>query len=347
MNQVSAITNLSVFELKDKPEPVDVDFASYDNIVVFFSGGKDSIAAALELLDQGIPASKIELHHHRIDGAPGSEHFMDWPVTSSYCELFAKAFGFHYKESWREGGFKAEMLRENALTNAMKFVSSEDQLIAVGGVRGKLNTRRRFPQVSASLSTRWCSSSLKIDVGSGYLNNDPKFINKRTLVITGERAEESANRANYSQFEPHRSDLRNGKKYSRHIDHYRPVHQWSEKEIWSILEKHGVVAHPAYFLGFGRCSCLTCIFGNKDQWATIKQIASERFETIADFETEFNCTIHRTLSVKDQAEAGNPYKYDEAMAKVGMSETYSLPIKVSSKDWVLPSGAFGDSCGPT
>ena len=35
---------------------------------------------------------KIELWHHSIDGEPGSESFMDWPITESYCKNFAEAF---------------------------------------------------------------------------------------------------------------------------------------------------------------------------------------------------------------------------------------------------------------
>jgi len=40
----------------------------YDKILVAFSGGKDSIACVLHLLDLGIPRSSIELHHHLVDG---------------------------------------------------------------------------------------------------------------------------------------------------------------------------------------------------------------------------------------------------------------------------------------
>ena len=41
------------------------DLRIYDQIVV--SGGKDSLAYALHLLDLGMPSSKIELHRHLVD----------------------------------------------------------------------------------------------------------------------------------------------------------------------------------------------------------------------------------------------------------------------------------------
>ena len=40
------------------------DLAAYDRILLAFSGGKDSLACLLHLLEAGVPASRIELHHH-------------------------------------------------------------------------------------------------------------------------------------------------------------------------------------------------------------------------------------------------------------------------------------------
>lgn len=41
---------------------------SYDKYIVSFSGGKDSTACFLYLLDNGIPLEKIELWHQDVDG---------------------------------------------------------------------------------------------------------------------------------------------------------------------------------------------------------------------------------------------------------------------------------------
>ncbi len=45
------------------------DLASYDRIVVAMSGGKDSVASLLTLLDAGVSPSRIECYHHDVDGA--------------------------------------------------------------------------------------------------------------------------------------------------------------------------------------------------------------------------------------------------------------------------------------
>jgi len=321
------------------------ELLSYDKILIAFSGGKDSIGCVLSILDKDIPKDRLELHHHEIDGREGST-LMDWVVTPDYCKQFAKAMGIPIYFSWKVGGFEREMLRDNALTAPTRFEDINKEIIEKGGIRGKPNTRRKFPQVSANLSVRWCSSVLKIDPCTMLITNQERFLNKRTLVITGERAQESSARAKYKIFEPDRSDNRAGKRVVRHVDHYRVVHDWDEAKIWSKIEEYKINSHPAYKLGWGRLSCMACIFGNKNQWASVKQIDPVRFRKISKYEKEFGCTIHRTKSIEELVQAGKPYAnmnvLDIAQA---MSPVYRENIIL--KKWSLPQGAFGDSTGPT
>ena len=320
------------------------DLSSYDRIVVFFSGGKDSVSCVLHLLDLGVPASRIELHHHLVDGAPGEPGLMDWPVTLAYCEAFALHIGASFQTSWREGGMRREMLRADERTSPVVFYKNGKRF-QIGGTHGPLGTRRKFPQQSASLAVRWCSASLKIDVSVSYLRNEPGFRNARTLVVTGERAQESSARARYKTFEPHRADSRRGKA-GRHIDHWRAVHGWSEKKVWATIERFSLLAHPAYYLSYGRVSCLSCVFASKDQWATNRMIARAQFDAVAAYEAAFGVTIHRNLDVAAQADLGTPYAAAQGYwVEVAMGTTFDLPMRV--ENWTLPAGAFGESCGPT
>lgn len=133
------------------------------------------MACLLHLIELGVPKQKIELWHHLVDGREGST-LMDWPVTESYCRAIANAFGLKIYFSWKEGGFEREMLRENARTAPTRFQAPADQdgenviECGIGGMRGKLGTRKRFPQQSADLRTRWCSAYLKIDVCTAAIN---------------------------------------------------------------------------------------------------------------------------------------------------------------------------------
>jgi predicted phosphoadenosine phosphosulfate sulfurtransferase len=80
-----------------------VDLHSYENIIVFFSGGKDSLACLLQLLDVGAKPGRIELWHHDVDGREGS-NLMDWPCTASYCRAVADGLrrkALVFLEGWR------------------------------------------------------------------------------------------------------------------------------------------------------------------------------------------------------------------------------------------------------
>ncbi len=161
------------------------DLGAYRRFVVAFSGGKDSLAALLHLLSFGVPAHAIELHHHDVDGHGPT--FMDWPCTPGYVRAIADHFGIALYVSWREGGFARELARDDAPTAPIVFETPTG--IGRAGGNGPAGTRGLFPQTSPDLRVRWCSPALKIDVLAAAIRNQSRFLDGRTLVITGERAE--------------------------------------------------------------------------------------------------------------------------------------------------------------
>lgn len=338
---MQASTQIPLFEVVD--DVVLPDLHAYDSYLIAVSGGKDSIACLLHLLDEGIDRSKIELHHHCVDGFGDDRNpFMDWPVTEDYCVKLAEAFNLPLYFSAKNGGFLKEMLRDNELTSACTFETPEGIKVS-GGKGGKPNTRLKFPQKAADLRSRWCSSYLKIDPFSKVITGQTRFCHSKTLVITGERAQESSARSKYKIFEPHRTDARGGR-LKRWVDHYRPIHKWDEESVWEIIERYKVNPHPAYKLGWGRLSCMACIFGSPNQWASVRQIAQDRFDQIASLEKQFGLTIDRKYSVEQMADRGIPYStLSDDLVELAMREKFQESIIVD--DWVLPSGAFGESNG--
>jgi 3'-phosphoadenosine 5'-phosphosulfate sulfotransferase (PAPS reductase)/FAD synthetase len=323
-----------------------VPLETYDKILIALSGGKDSVGALLFLLEAKVPPDRIELHHHAVDGEGPS--FMEWPSTTAYCRAIANAFQLPLYLSWRAGGFEREMLRNTAPTAPVIFETPDGTRHSAGG-NGPLGTRLKFPQVTANLQQRYCSSALKIDVLAAAIRSQDRFTGQRTLVVTGERAEESRARANYASFEPHRTDTRHGNRKPRHVDHWRPVHHLREDEIWRLLQRHGILPAPAYRLGWSRFSCLSCIFGGPDQWATLRLIAPAWFHRIATYESRFGCTIHHRRSIGELADRGRPYEAATTqpdLVRQALSPEWSEPIRVNPKAWRLPAGAFGKSRGP-
>lgn len=328
--------------------PLEVfDLHSYDHYLIGFSGGKDSISCFLHLIEQGVPLEKIELWHHEIDGREGAEFEMDWPYVPAYCRRFAEEFGVKIYFSWKEGGFAGEMLRADSPTAPTRF-ELPDGTIGVRGGQGPNGTRGLFPQVSADLRVRWCSSYLKIDVMAAALRAQERFNGKRTLVITGERAQESSSRAKYLEWEVDRTDSRNGR-LRRHVDHHRPIHKWSEQEVWNILRRHRVVPPPTYRLGWGRLSCLFCIFGSCNQWASAQSVAPGRFNKIAAYEAASGKTIQRKASIREMVAKGLAYgdTANQALVEEVLSKDWNGPIRCKSGKWAFPAGAFNESSGPS
>lgn len=324
-----------------------IDLSIYDHIVVCMSG-KDSLACLLTLIEQGVDMSRVELSHHRVDGNEQS-HLMDWAFNDSYMEKIAESFNLPLFFSWLKGGIEGEMNKLNAYSQP-HIVETPSGTITLerDTTRTKPGTRRQFPQQSASLATRWCSSAAKIDVGRRAITNQDRFLNSKTLFITGERRAESQNRSRYNQLEPHAVDRRHGR-LGRHVDAWRPVLHFTEEQVWEILERHRVEAPVPYKLGWGRSSCLTCIFNSPNVWATIRKYFPDRVRPIAAYEDEFKSTISRkrinVLDLSATAEAFNISDLD-ALAQAKKRE-YTLPVFTpEGQKWKLPAGAFAkEGCG--
>lgn len=301
--------------------------------LMMFSGGKDSIAQVLYLLELGVPKERITLHHHDVDG--GGENLWDWPCTPSYCRAFAEAMGLKILFSHAEGGITREIYRENEGKQDVLFQATQ------GGSYQRLKankgntTKRKFPAVSASLTTRWCSAVAKIDVMGRVLTNHPDYSSGRFLVCTGERREESPKRSEYDYCVQHKATTR-----KRDVMQWRPVLDWSESQVWDIIRRHGIQPHPCYMLGWSRCSCQTCIFGSDNTWASIADISPDKILEIGIMEEELEHTLYNGITILDKAARGTSFipASMKARWKAEALSEFKSPILIGS-DWTLPAGA--------
>lgn len=314
----------------------------YDHVIISFSGGKDSLACVLYALELGIPKHKIELWHQAVDGRPGVDpRFFDWPCTESYCEAVAEALQLPLKFQWREGGYEREINKLNEPTAKIGFELPDGSVGQAGGT-GDPNTRLMFPAAVADLRTRWCSAVLKIDVATAAINNDPRFKRSKILEITGERRQESNNRARYAEVERHKSTTQ-----SRRVDQWRAIIDWPEERVWAVIQKWGIRPHPAYYLGWSRVSCAFCIFGNPDQWASIRAVSPTLFWKILNYERQFGRTIQQGGDIEHLANKGASYvPADPAMVKMAMSDQLPPGYVKAGAAWQMPFGAFKRSGGP-
>lgn len=309
-----------------------------DRFIVAFSGGKDSVAMVLMLLDLGVPNEKIHLHHHDVDGEGGN--LFDWPCTKSYCEHFAEVLDLKLIVSGREGGIRREIMRENeGLQDVYYYHPDTGERVVLKSRKGS-STRRKFPAVAADLRTRWCSSVAKIDVLSRVIVD--LYPKKGTYwILTGERRQESNARSKYKDHEDYRANTQ-----TRKAIQIRPIIDWDETQVWDIMKRWGIVPHPCYYLGWSRCSCQICIFSSANLWATNEQIAPEKIGKIASIEDNIEHTMYNKKTILQKvldgmSIAGSSENFD-SWAKIAMNEVYTGEIKVGSLAWKLPAGAYGE-----
>ena len=266
----------------------------------------------------------------------------DWPVTESYVTAFARALGIRLEFMWRKGGIHGELFRENERTKDVEYVRA-GELKLLPTVAGNLSTRRKWPAKDASLMTRWCTSVVKIDVFRRVLRNEPEFKEGTYLVLSGERREESPARSRYLE-----AELDTGNTKMRTVHRWRSVIDWPEEKIWEIFAEFGVQPRPAYYLGFSRVSCMTCIFSGPDHWATIRGIDRERFREFAELEKELGHKVDAKLTLEQTAAKGRSFldRYPEAAEWAAKALTDRFNERdIFTRNWVLPVGAFGGPGG--
>jgi 3'-phosphoadenosine 5'-phosphosulfate sulfotransferase (PAPS reductase)/FAD synthetase len=378
----------------------------YDLIVVLFSGGKDSTAAYLKLLEMGVPKSKIELWHHDVDGGHPTRR-MDWPVTQAYVRAFAAAEGVKLRVSCRVNGFFGELYRVGAShpieyedNGEIKICRLSPKQIDSERLRNEIletlpptdqetlkgyGQRLKFPAKSGDLGRRWCSAYLKIDVATAVIRNmeELRHIGQRTkfpaksvcsqgrwcsgrlkgevqsgvtanlaqtrqnikiLVISGERRGESAGRANYNEMEIHRTNA--AVKAHRVVHHWRAVIDHSLNDIWEMPKRHGINPHPCYACGWGRCSCMCCIFSLPSHWAGIRELFPKAYEAFRQDEIRLGFTLDNKKTLDEYVGDAKSCVCRDDPAALERLVTGRFPqSEIYTTNWCFPAGAFKGSAG--
>ena len=344
----------------------------YDLVIVLISGGKDSIACYYKLLELGVPKSKIEFWHHDIDGGHPSRT-MDWRCTANYIRSFAEAEQIPLRVSWRKNGFFGELYRIGA-SELIEYVDPETgeiyqcppskkymecqklKVTAISEMENKLaefGYRMKFPMKSGDLSRRWCSAYLKIMVADTVLRNMNSVAANLTktrmdiklLIVSGERRGESVGRSKYNEIEIHRTNAVS--KHHRTVHQWRPVIDYSEKDIWEVLKRHKVNPHPCYRAGWNRCSCAMCIFSTPQLFAGIRELYPKEYALLCQDEKVLGFTLDNHCDLETYIGSADSCVYHGDKEAIQSLLTGEFPVEsVYVKDkWKYPVGAFHGAAG--
>ena len=244
-------------------------------LVISLSGGKDSTATALHLLETGV------IDRHVQAGGEVRRVFLDtgWELDETYQyldEVLTPRLGQIDRAAlWIPGPGEAlpqgyDHLEPLWTTPGKTMAADRWALAQVFETRmGRYSPMIRLIfhwAMFASRVNRWCTDRTKARAVIGYLATLSDPVN-----VVGIRAEESAARALAveEEFSP---------TYDALI--WRPILRWSREDVIAIHQRHGLAPNPLYLqgAGAGRVGCRVCIHsGRKD----LRWIHDQHPESIA------------------------------------------------------------------
>ncbi len=267
-------------------------------------------------------------------------------TATEQMEEELKKYGYRMKFPAKTGDLSrrwcSAYLKIMVADSVMSNLDSLGELERLGGKRHK------FPAKGSTHQGRWCSGNLKAAVQDSVTSNLAKTKeNVKVLVVSGERRGESKGRSKYNEMEIHRTNAE--KKAHRIVHQWRPVIDYSEKDVWEVLKRHKVNPHPCYRAGWNRCSCAMCIFSTPPLFMGIKELYPEEFELLKQDEKVLGFTLDNKCDLETFIAGAKSCVYHGDKAAIHSLVTGEFtPDDVYVKDdWKYPAGAFhGAEGGP-
>lgn len=224
----------------------------------------------------------------------------------------------------------------------MSNLSRLKQLEELGG------KRHMFPAKGGTHQGRWCSGNLKAAVQDSVTSNLRKTrADVKVLVVSGERRGESSGRAKYNEMEIHRTNAE--AKAHRLVHQWRPVIDYSEKDVWEVLKRHNVNPHPCYRAGWNRCSCAMCIFSTPKLFAGIRELYPEDYALLKQDEEILGFTLDNKCDLDTFVGDAESCVYHGDLAAIHSLVTgeFTADDVYVKENWMYPAGAFhGAEGGP-
>lgn len=266
--------------------------------------------------------------------------------SADQMEEELKKYGYRMKFPAKTGDLSRRWC--SAYLKIMVADSVMSNLDSLGKLEEMGGKRLKFPAKGGTHQGRWCSGNLKAAVQDSVTSNlDKTRENIKILVVSGERRGESTGRAKYNEMEIHRTNAE--KKAHRTVHQWRPVIDYSEKDVWEVLKRHKVNPHPCYRAGWNRCSCAMCIFSTPKLFAGIKELYPEDYTLLCQDEKILGFTLDNKCDLDTfVGDAKSCVYHGDAQAIHSLlTGEYKVDDVYAKEKWLYPAGAFhGAEGGP-
>lgn len=258
----------------------DIDLASFDIILVNSSAGKDSQAmlnhVCFHARKQGV-LDRVVCVHADLGRA-------EWAGTRELAAEQAAHYGVRFivTEAYDKDGNRRDLLQHvlehgKWMGYATRFCTSEHK-------------RGPIMRVMTQLT-----NELHGNVRTSKANPSKLGRQVRILNCMGHRREEGKARKKMPQMEANKKAT-NGR---REVIDYRPIHDWNEQRVWSVIRLSKVRHHPAYDLGMPRLSCVFCFYAPKDALLIAAKHNPELLREYVEVEQAINHTFTPDLALAD------------------------------------------------
>lgn len=117
-----------------------------------------------------------------------------------------------------------------------------------------LTERFKYPDAK----NRWCTSILKTGNTDKWIRASRALLGEKVLFLTGERRDESPNRAKLPETEYHDTTLKTTRNGVFECHWHRPVLDYEKGEMFERGKLLGLPPNPCYEY-LPRCSCMLCV----------------------------------------------------------------------------------------
>ena len=240
------------------------------------SGGKDSTAMYLHGIERGRPFRSIFMdtgHEHpwTLDYIAALPQLAGGPPIEELHADFTDQFPTKrrtIREEWPKKGVPDRIVAralELCRPTGNRFL---DLCILRGG----------FP----SMKARFCTDHLKIRPASQQVFQPILKSGRSVVSWQGVRAEESPYRRDLAPWQLMQTP-RGTPRFARLVT-YRPLLDWTERDVWRMHRRHGIEPNPLYKLGVARVGCMPCINARKHEIAIIAEHWPEYVDMLEEWE---------------------------------------------------------------